>query len=223
MNRFALSLLTSSAVVLGAATAFGAPIPLGTTTTASYTSGTFVPNSFIGGTTQATSAGGDPNPFVVNYNETIYRGGTGAMCPTCLDFVFNFANVATTGTDPILEFTIATFYGFSINADYVSGSGTQAPTAALLTTNGVLNYAYDGGTGVLPGQNSDTLVVYTNATNFVAGGLTFQDGATANDPGFVALGPTGSPAAVTPEPSSIVLLGTGLVSVAGFARRKFRM
>ncbi len=219
MNRFTLSLLASSAIALGTTVAFAAPIALGTTTTASYTSGTFVPNSFIGGTTQATSAGGDPNPFTVNYNENIYRGGTGAMCSSCLDFVFNFANVATVGTDPILEFTIASFNGYLVSADYVAGSGTQAPTQALMTVNGVLNYGYDGNTGVLPGQSSDTLVVYTNATSFTSGGLTFQDGATANDPGFV---PAGA-AAVTPEPNSLVLLGTGLVSVAGFARRKFRM
>ena len=103
------------------------------------------------------------------------------MCPTCLNFVFNFSNVATAGDDPILEFTIASFID-PVAADYVAGTGTLAPTQALMTIDGVLNFSYDGNTGRFPWRKLGHPRGVYRPDHLQLGGLTFQDGATATIP-----------------------------------------
>jgi hypothetical protein len=57
----------------------------------------------------------------------------------------------------------------------------------------------------------DSYVLFTNASAYTPGTITFQDGTTVN---------AGALVASTPEPSSLLLLGTGLLGLAFALFRK---
>jgi hypothetical protein len=185
--------------------------------------------------TSITDSG--PNGFSFTFNEAVYSSASGT-----LDFLYQVDNTSSAFTATVNPATTClssgcgayyltqesneNFAGFTTDVGYITNGstlpgsifsdGTGAPDTVDRSADGTtvdFNFGISG-SNIAPGVTTDVLVIATNATNWDNNGdlgLTFAD---------VSLDPSGVYEPInSPEPSSLLLLSSGLVGL-GFMKRK---
>ena len=214
----------SAAVLMAPLPIFATPIVPGTTviaapvTTGAITSADTV--AMASGSLGAVT-------FAGTWMETVFQDAQSpfsASCGTgCLTFLIQVADASgnaiehvTTG-DGINPTVMHGFQYFLTNVGY-EGTG-NTPLSIDESADGVVSFDFPGADAIGNGASSAYLLIQTSATNVTPGLVSAIDSSTSTVNGYIP----SVAIAVTPEPSSLLLLGTALAATAGLVGRRKRL
>ncbi len=168
---------------------------------------------FPTGPTLASTSGTITTPtFTDTYSTWVVQDPGNTFCANCLDFIYVYTD---NGPDVNQRYSMSSYAGFMVDAG-TNPFGVHDPitVSRSLTAGGpVVSFNFDQfGDEMLPGETTVWLIIETNAVTFTSGFLSAQDGTAGSGVGF-------APLAAIPEPSSLMLMGGGLLALGGFLRK----
>ena len=211
MNRVVVPALTLALFVMLAM--IPAPAMADSLTAGGSAIPTALPSSF---TSSLTLLASETAPFTISFgalstsgdgDSWVYQTSAGT-----LDFLFQ-VTTNPGSSDQAETLSMALFGGFLTDVDYLTGTGVVPAGSTRSSDSNIVNFGFVPGFD--DGQSTSVLVIETNATSFTNGQLSIQD--TGND-SVASFEPSGAPI-LTPEPGTLVMLGCGLLGLAGLRRR----
>ncbi len=165
--------------------------------------------------------------FSATYTESVYQSNN-VYCSGCIDFILQVSNSSKSSQSiervDVSDFTgTAADIGDDPNGASIPGggfvNGTVAPAdVSRSSTGAVIAWDFTGTHELTPGSTSLALEVETNATQYVAGTVSAQDGGAAQSTGYAPVAPPVANVAEVPWIPAMGLLGG--VAVGGVAVRR---